>query len=163
MSTARPSSAPCSDGTEMDLKLEISTTTTLRSAREISSTFSAVLAPVIDAESGAAIELAVAEICTNLAKHGSGGHGETPLTATLKFDGDTVCIVLRDRGLFWDPREFTRPEVDPSRPETLPTCGMGLSIVNDVMDAIDYERRGEENVMTLTKHVARSVAAPDGA
>ena len=33
----------------------------------------------------------------------------------------------------------------------------------DVMDTIDYERRGDENVMTLTKQVARAAATTHGA
>lgn len=135
-----------------DLQIEIRSTCSLETARSVTAIFASSLAPLVDELSVAAIRLAIAEATTNLARHGCAGG---PLYARLSLRGNEVQMTLADRGEPFDPRRFKRPDFDPMDVNSLPTHGMGLALIHDTMDTVDYVSRDGENFMTLEKRVER--------
>ena len=71
---------------------------------------------------------------------------------TLRHAEGTLSLTFADRGVPYDP--LSAPPPDLSRPlaERAPG-GLGLFIVRKTMDAVDYRRDGDRNVLTLTKRL----------
>lgn len=55
-------------------------------------------------------------------------------------------IAIADRG-----SGFAIAEVDEPDLESLPEGGLGLMIIRSFMSSVDYERRGDRNVLTMSK------------
>jgi anti-sigma regulatory factor (Ser/Thr protein kinase) len=68
-------------------------------------------------------------------------------------DGESgIEIIVRDSGVAFNPLERETPDI--SAPgEERPIGGLGIFMVQQIMDAISYERRGVENVFTMTKRL----------
>jgi anti-sigma regulatory factor (Ser/Thr protein kinase) len=139
----------------MDATLELRTNSTLAAVRGISTAFAATLRTLVPEQLAAAVQLAVAEACTNLVKHGARGREDLLLTARLDVGGGAVRVTLIDRGTPFDVRSFERPERWHEEPANLSSCGRGLALIHDLMDRVEYEVRDGENVMTLTKYLSR--------
>ena len=139
----------------MDLKFEVTTTCTLLAVRRISSLLRRLLLHLLAKRYVYTLELAVAEICTNLVRHGSRGRDGQPLLVRLELKESTAYLTIQDHGLPFDPRNFQRPSFDFKDPQTLPISGLGLPLVHDTIDAIDYRSENGVNTITLIKHVTR--------
>jgi serine/threonine-protein kinase RsbW len=101
------------------------------------------------------IQVCVVEAVTNVVKHayrGQPGH-EASVVATLH--PQRISFQVLDTGetmqsLSRDPMEF-----DPADLATLPEKGMGLYIIQTVMDEVDYQTADGINILTMTKYLSR--------
>ena len=143
----------------MHLKLEIRTTCSLYSVRKIADTFVAALDSLVSSDTVAEMQIALSEACTNVVKHGNQSAEEMPFEAALELDSEQVRITLKDHGAPFDPRNFTRPQFDVNRLESLPTNGMGLALINDLVDSIEYKRSENVNILVLTKRIQQTPLA----
>lgn len=107
------------------------------------------------------LEMAVAELATNVARHGYQGRGG-PLELDVIWDAAGLAITLRDEGLPFDPADGPPPpEPDPDDPSTWPEGGMGLAIARAACDELRYRREDGLNVLTLyTADPLAAVPAP---
>lgn len=97
------------------------------------------------------VELAVVEAVNNVIKHAYGnedGH-EVEILVTLLLD--RLSFQIRDRGCPRGPIPVSTMDFDPSDLNALPEHGMGLHIIQDVMDSVEYRRNGDQNILTLCK------------
>lgn len=150
----------------MDVNFEISTTSSLLEARRIAALLRRVLSHLVARRDVYCLELATAEICSNIAKHARARNGAVPLDVKLRLEGGLARLTVIDRGPRFDPRVFQRPRFDSSDLASLPISGMGLPLVHDTLDSIDHEFRDGANHVTLVREVARlpdtRSAGPDG-
>lgn len=99
------------------------------------------------------IELSLAEALNNIIKHAYKGNESNKIEISMVIEGDIIKIVLTDYGL---PREkIGKPvlEFDPNDIDSLPEGGMGLYIIEQLMDENVYFRDGEKNTFTLIKNI----------
>jgi serine/threonine-protein kinase RsbW len=108
-----------------------------------------------DSDVLADMKLAITEACGNAVRHAyesEGDHG--PVTVSYHVDGDTLEIVVEDRGsgLVSPDRDFAMPEE--------PESGMGLAIIRAVVDELDVSRGddGRGTVVRMTKSLGDGVA-----
>jgi len=96
------------------------------------------------------MRLAIEEILANLIAHAwpEGGLHEAELQL-LVADGELVCEVTDD-GLAFDPRVHESPQLDAGL-DARPIGGLGLVIVRDTADRIEYSRQDEVNHLKLWK------------
>lgn len=96
--------------------------------------------------------VAADEILTNVASYAYPTDAPGELQVTLRHAEGTLSLTFADRGVPYDP--LSAPPPDLSRPlaERAPG-GLGLFIVRKTMDAVDYRRDGDRNVLTLTKRL----------
>ena len=90
------------------------------------------------------------EAVENIIQHGyrSGRAGKVRLTTEVRPGELRVKIV--DTAPPFDPSRFHFPlTTSPTNPRV---GGRGLLMIRRVMDVIDYERRGGQNVLRLTKN-----------
>ncbi|AKC81563.1 hypothetical protein IMCC26134_00030 [Verrucomicrobia bacterium IMCC26134] len=95
------------------------------------------------------LQVALEEVALNVIVHGYGEGGATRhFTVSLTLEGDYVRAEVSDEAVAFDP--LTRAEVDTTLPlEKRPIGGLGIHLVKNLMDSVDYERRGTRNVLTL--------------
>jgi len=65
-------------------------------------------------------------------------------------NNDTIFIEISDTGTAFDPLQKEDPDI------TLPVeerrvGGLGIFIIKNIMDTVDYKREGGKNILTLTK------------
>jgi anti-sigma regulatory factor (Ser/Thr protein kinase) len=139
----------------VDLKFELSTTCTLLAVRRISTLVRRVLLQFLTRPFVYSLELAVAEICTNLAKYSPRGQESLPLLVRIELKDSTAQLTIIDHGPPFDLRQYHRPTIDEKDPKSIPTGGFGLPLVHDTLDVIDYKTEKGRNTITLVKTVSR--------
>lgn len=104
-----------------------------------------------------AIQLALEETVTNVINHGYKEHPAGTRTFTVELAAptpDRIRATITDDAPAYDP--LARPEVDVSLPiEERPIGGLGVHLVKKLMHHASYERRGNQNVLTLELGFAR--------
>jgi serine/threonine-protein kinase RsbW len=93
-------------------------------------------------------ELLTNTIVYGFAGRGEGGGGEA--TVEVELLADRVSVTLTDDGRPFNPLEVAAP--DASLPlEERRIGGLGIHLVRGLMDEVSYQRRGDRNVVVLTK------------
>ena len=96
------------------------------------------------------LRLAVEEAVVNVMEYAYpiGTEGEVSIHA--ESDGQVLRVTITDTGVAFDPT--TKEEADTSLPaEDRQIGGLGILLVRELMDSINYERINAKNVLTLTK------------
>lgn len=98
------------------------------------------------------LQIALDDLLSNTIQYGFAGRaaGEGKATVEVKADTDRVTLTLTDDGRPFDPLALAAP--DASLPlEERRIGGWGIHLVRELMDEVSYERRGDRNVVVLTK------------
>jgi serine/threonine-protein kinase RsbW len=95
------------------------------------------------------LTLSLDEIVSNVIRHGYSDTNDHVVDVRLSVHDGVVTSVIEDDGHPYDPRES--PEPDLSMPvEQRGPGGLGIFLVRQMMDSIDYARRGGRNILTVT-------------
>jgi serine/threonine-protein kinase RsbW len=125
---------------------------TIPATLETVSSFSAELDTLFEAvplELRVKIVLALQELFVNIVKHAYAGV-EGDITLDIQWDEAQLQIRVVDQA----PKEFVPPEeVTAPDPFSLPEGGMGLFIVHQSFDHVEYTRRNNENIWQLQKNL----------
>jgi len=100
------------------------------------------------------IELCLAEALNNIIKHSYKGDNSNLVDISLIIENEKFSVALSDYGL---PREnLNKPklEFDPSDIDSLPEGGMGLFIIEQLMDENSYSSIDGKNTFTLSKNIS---------
>ncbi len=97
------------------------------------------------------LELAVDEVMTNIIMHGYRGRAGT-IQITCSIGDGSVKVEIRDRAPAFNPLSVKDPDISADLAQRA-VGGMGIYLVRKVMDAVSYEYRDGENVLTLEKKV----------
>ncbi len=111
----------------------------------------AIKASKLDPQVEDSLNLALEEAVTNVMMYGypKGTYGEVTIAATVT--EKSLVFTISDNGKAFDPT--VRPDVDINAPvEERPVGGLGILLIRKIMDKVWYERRGERNVLILTKN-----------
>ena len=100
-----------------------------------------------------AVNLSIDEILTNTISYGYDDEAEHRIDLTLRQEGDTLVVVIVDDGRAFDSSLEREPNVDATLEERA-LGGLGLFLVQQMMDDVDYQRRDALNVITLRKSTA---------
>lgn len=100
------------------------------------------------------INLSLDELFTNSVSYAFPDHDSHRIKFVLSLEGDTLIVRMEDRGIPFDPGCIEPPDVGKNK--TIETCdigGLGLHITRQMVDEVDYERRGGKNIITLRKRI----------
>lgn len=98
-----------------------------------------------------ACQLAVSEAAENIVVHGYGPDIKGEIEASISSQPNELTIRLADRAPAFNPTEM---EVSPpTPPDDPPVGGLGLYILNKVMDEIRYERKRGQNLLYMHKRL----------
>ena len=99
-------------------------------------------------------KLAVDEACTNVVKHGyNGSSGD--IDVTIIGNGREFSIEIRDSGKNFDLRSVRSPDLK-MYVETRRKGGLGVFLMNQLMDEVRYMGGGGSNTLTMSKRLDRA-------
>lgn len=76
------------------------------------------------------------------------------LQVTMDRVGDQLVVQIVDQGVPFDPTtESETPDITLSVEER-PIGGLGIFLIKEMMDVVEYERKGDSNVLTMKKNLA---------
>ncbi|WP_222928146.1 ATP-binding protein [Luteimonas viscosa] len=100
--------------------------------------------------------LIVEELACNALTHGA-VETEPQLRLRLQLEAARLVLELDDNGLPFDPTTAPPPDLDADLDERR-VGGLGLHLVRQLADSLDYQRREDHNLVRVT---LRLDAAPD--
>jgi serine/threonine-protein kinase RsbW len=101
------------------------------------------------------INVAIDELLANVLSHGKAGRDHCSVTVEVELDHERVTVILTDDGPPFDPFGNSAPDITLSVEER-PIGGLGLHLVGQLMDQVNYQRREGHNVVVLVKELGNS-------
>ena len=98
------------------------------------------------------LQLAVEEAVVNVMDYAYPPDSVGEVSVATTSDGQCLKIVITDSGIPFDPTEQEKADISLSAEERQ-IGGLGILLVNEIMDAVSYERKDGKNVLTLTKQL----------
>lgn len=96
------------------------------------------------------IELACEEAIVNVIHHAYGGESENKIVINLLRPNEGLTVMIRDRGIAFDSNLVER-NIDIKQPaENRKIGGLGIYLIMQIADQLEYGREGDENIIVLT-------------
>ncbi len=97
------------------------------------------------------LNLVLEELVTNTIFYGYGDHtnSKQEIEINLSFDGETLTIKLIDGAQAFDPLQKDEPKNLYKSIEEREFGGLGIYMVKNLMDEIEYKRENERNILIL--------------
>lgn len=100
------------------------------------------------------IVMAAEELFVNIAHYAYGGApGEAVLTMKVLQNPERFHMTFRDRGIPYNPLEHKDPDITLSAEER-EIGGLGIFLIKNTMDKMEYEYRDGWNVLSIEKRLA---------
>jgi len=97
------------------------------------------------------IQLATDEAASNIIEHAYENHPDGILELSCGMMGDTITIILIDRGESFDPSEIPLPDLKADLSDRK-IGGLGIFLMRKLMDEVHYEPKPDKsNVLTMIK------------
>jgi sigma-B regulation protein RsbU (phosphoserine phosphatase) len=96
------------------------------------------------------VNLVFDELFNNIISYAYGDEEEHIIEVVISLAGDRLGVSITDDGRPFNPFEGAPPDTDLAV-DARPIGGLGVHIVQNVMDEVAYERHGTKNVVTLVK------------
>ena len=105
----------------------------------------------LDNEATFNLNLALEEAVSNVIMYAypEGTDGMVDIKAII--DGKHVSFVITDSGKPFDPTAKEDVDIN-SKMDERPIGGLGIHLVRTIMDTVNYERKGENNILIMTKN-----------
>ena len=98
------------------------------------------------------MRLAVEEAVVNVMNYAYPQDKEGDITVKIMSDGTPLVSIIIDEGVLFDPTMKERADTTLSA-EDRQIGGLGILLVRELMDSINYERIEGTNVLTLIKNL----------
>ena len=99
------------------------------------------------------LRLAIEEAVVNVIDYAYPLGTEGEIDILVQSDGQILRVIISDRGVAFDPT--TKEKADTSlSAEDRQIGGLGILLVRELMDTINYERTDGKNILTLIKKIA---------
>lgn len=98
------------------------------------------------------INLALDELVTNVISYGYEDAGEHEIHVRFSVENEQLRLVIEDDGRPFNPLDVAEPDL--TKPiEERDVGGLGIFLVRKTMDHVEYQRRANRNILTMTKHI----------
>ena len=98
------------------------------------------------------LKLAVDEACTNVITHGYKGMNPGSIILSFRIEPGRILVQITDFGHVFEPEAAPKPDVEAAL-EDRELGGLGLFLIYQTMDNIDYQSSEEGNTLTFTKFI----------
>ena len=99
------------------------------------------------------LNVALDDLLANAVSHAQTGGDPCSVTVEVELDHERVTVILTDDGPPFDPFGQSAPDTTLSVEER-PLGGLGIHLVGQLMDQVNYQRRDGHNVVVLVKELA---------
>jgi anti-sigma regulatory factor (Ser/Thr protein kinase) len=90
------------------------------------------------------------ELVSNIIRHGYDDGDSYDIVVDVQYDGDELVTQITDDARPFNLLELAAPEKDPSKRGI---GGLGVFIVRELMDEVEYQREGDRNIVTMTRRI----------
>ncbi len=97
-----------------------------------------------------ALNLSIEEVLTNVISYGYEDNEEHQILVRMNIKEDEVWVEVEDDSKPFNPLEVDEPDLDKSL-EDRPIGGLGIHLVRNYMDDLEYRRNGDKNLLKLKK------------
>lgn len=105
----------------------------------------------VDMSTTMSLNLAIEEAVVNVMDYAYPAGAVGDITIEAKSDSECLKFIISDTGVFFDPTES--PLVDTTlTAEERPIGSLGLLLVRQYVDSVNYERIEGKNILTLRKN-----------
>jgi len=101
------------------------------------------------------IHLALDEIVSNIINHGGDGRRERRFEVDVALEAGVVRVTVVDDGRPFDPLSAPKPAIDAPLADR-PIGGLGVYLVRELMDRIEYTRRNGRNHLRMERRLPDS-------
>ena len=98
------------------------------------------------------INLTLEELLVNVIFYGYKDKKEHEIVIRLSLDKKELVLQFEDDGVPFNPLEFPAPDIEKPLNER-PAGGLGIHFVRNLMDAIEYKREKEKNILAMKKKI----------
>ena len=98
------------------------------------------------------LQLALEECVTNVIMYAYPPEEQHTLQVTAELQEPELIFTIEDSGVPFDPTQVAEADTSLSAEER-PIGGLGIYLVRQLMDVIEYRRDGDRNLLTLRKRV----------
>jgi len=102
------------------------------------------------------LELCVVEAVNNAIKHAYDNEEGHIVEVDITYSSEEIVLDISDRGRPMSLYHSALPDYDPEDLKALPEHGLGLYIINTVMDNVTYTSEGDRNTLRMKKKLYRS-------
>ena len=106
----------------------------------------------IEKSLGRQLRLAIEEAVVNVISYAYPANTEGSITVKIASDGNTLHCQIIDAGIPFDPTAKEKADTT-QLAENRQVGGLGILLIRELMDSINYERVDEQNVLTLMKKI----------
>jgi serine/threonine-protein kinase RsbW len=99
------------------------------------------------------VNLALDEIISNVIRYGWKDSGEHQFSVRLSLLNDEVTVEVEDDATPFNPLEAPVPDLNQPLDER-PVGGLGIHLVRQVMDGLEYQRIEGKNLLVMKKKVS---------
>lgn len=132
------------------MKLRLQMAPALDTLAQLSDTLeAALLRHGVSREHVSRARLIVEELACNTLEHGHLSGEQPPVEVTVQVDGGALVLEFHDSGPAFDLRSAPLPDLDADIAER-PIGGLGLHLVRQLADHIDYRHDAGRNVVRIT-------------
>ncbi|MCY4387857.1 MAG: ATP-binding protein [Desulfurellaceae bacterium] len=108
-----------------------------------------------------AVNLALDEILTNTISYGYDDDEPHRIEIIVSLEAEALVIVIADDSAAFDLSNAPTPDIGASLEER-PLGGLGLFLVHQMMDSVEYRREEGRNIVTLKKNKAAEQSPDEG-
>ncbi len=98
------------------------------------------------------VNLALEELLSNTIEHGYPDDEPHRIEIILRQEGESLVVIVVDDGKTFNPARASAADHGASLEDGYED-GLGLLLVNHMMDQVEHQRRADCNVVTLTKSI----------
>lgn len=98
------------------------------------------------------LNLVLEEAISNIVFYAFNNEDEQKIYLTIEYDDDTLTALIMDCGIPFDPTRQAEPDITlPAEERTI--GGLGIFLINKLMDHVEYCRKENMNILTLKKRI----------
>ena len=102
------------------------------------------------------IQLAVEEYLTNVFKYAFEEPSDHPVKVRLRLDNSELSLEFEDEGRPFNLLEHPAPDLT-LPPDQRPIGGLGIHMIRQSMDRVEYRRVGAKNIVAMSKRVRTAI------
>lgn len=98
-----------------------------------------------------ALRLALEEVVVNVIHHGYDAEGAHAIRVRFELTEHQCTVVVEDDARPYDPLSRPAPDLEADI-EDRPIGGLGIFLVRELMDVVEYRREREQNILVMKKN-----------
>lgn len=100
------------------------------------------------------LTLVLDELVSNIINYGYADFDEHPIKVELSLDRDMLTMRIEDDAQPFNILEAPEPELDkPLEERARPVGGMGVHLVKNMVNCVEYKRQNGKNIVMLEKRI----------